>query len=109
VSSTFLKIQTLVNNGEIKVSSHGYDEMAEDHIFVRDIMSSIQDGNVIEDYPEFGKGPCVLVLQHDRDNSPIHVVWGIPKGHNGPAVIVTAYRPDPDKWVDGYMRRKNDK
>jgi hypothetical protein len=106
VSSTFLKIQTLVNNGEIKVSSHGYDEMAEDYIFVKDIMSSILDGNVIEDYPEFGKGPCVLVLQHDRDKKPIHVVWGIPKGNNGPAVIVTAYRPDPDKWADGYMRRK---
>ena len=31
--------------------------------------------------PEFPKGPSMLVLEHDKTGKPIHVVWGIPKGH----------------------------
>ena len=106
MSRTFADIQKLVLKGEIKVSSHGYDELAEDRIFIRDILSMVKNGRVVEDYPDFGKGPCVLVLQYDRDSKPIHIVWGIPKGYDGPAVLITAYRPDPAKWTNDFMRRK---
>jgi hypothetical protein len=106
MSNTLRKIQELRDKAEIKISSHGYDELAEDRIFVRDILSSLKDAQVVEDYPNFGKGPCVLVLQHDRDSKPLHVVWGIPRGHEKPAVLVTAYRPDPQKWTDNFLRRK---
>jgi hypothetical protein len=37
----------------------------------------------------------VLVLQRDVDGSPVHAVWGVPRGYNYPSVLVTAYRPDP--------------
>lgn len=69
-------------------------------------MSGVADAIVIKDYPEYPKGPCVLVYQEDSQRKPIHTVWGIPKGHSSPAVLVTAYRPDPEMWSDDFMRRK---
>lgn len=38
MSKTFARIKELVARREIKVSDHGYDEIAEDGIFVKDII-----------------------------------------------------------------------
>jgi len=106
MDKTFEKIKELVQRNEIKVSDHGYDEMAEDGILIKDIIADINNGIIVEDYPEYPKGPCVLVLEKDRDTSPIHVLWGIPKGVSSPAVVVTAYRPDANMWTDNFTRRR---
>ncbi len=105
VSQTLKQIIALVAKGEVRVSEHGYDELAADGILVRDLVTGIQKAEPVEDYPSFAKGPCVLVLQQDRDGRPVHAVWGIPVGETGPAVLITAYRPDPQKWNDDLRRR----
>jgi hypothetical protein len=92
MSQTLQLIIDLVTRQELVISEYGYDELAEDDILVRDIIAGVRDATVVEDYPEYYKGPCVLVLQTDRQGKPIHVVWGIPRNAASPAVMVTAYR-----------------
>jgi len=106
MSDTINDIMRLIQDGDIIVSNHGYDELAEDSLTVREILAGVSAAVVIEDYPVYPKGPCVLVLQQDENGKPIHVVWGIPKGSHSPAVLITAYRPDPGLWSADFLRRK---
>ncbi len=95
-SQTFDRVVRLVARGEVVVSEHGYDELAADGILIRDILAGVRQGKVIEGYPEYYRGPCVLVLQRDQEGNPVHVVWGIPSEAVSPAVVVTALsRPCP--------------
>ncbi|HUT88561.1 MAG TPA: DUF4258 domain-containing protein [Thermoguttaceae bacterium] len=100
------QIQELVASGRARISEHGYDELMEDHILAGDVVGGVPQAQVVEEYPDYPKGPCVLVLERDSDGQPVHALWGIPRGHRFPAVLVTAYRPDPEKWSDDFMRRK---
>ena len=106
MNDIFRRILQLIQTGELRFSEHGYDEMAARGISAREVMAGVGTATVIEEYPDYAKGPCVLVLQKDRDGRPIHVVWGIPKDAPSPAVMVTAYRPDPARWSEDFMRRK---
>lgn len=106
MNEIFKRVLDLIVKGEVKISSHGYDELTEDGLSVKEIMAGVKDGKVVENYPEYPKGPCVLVLQSDREMNPIHVVWGISKNTLSPAVLVTAYKPDPLIWMDDFMGRR---
>lgn len=106
MSKTLENVQALIRKPELRISDHGYDELSSDSLYARDVVEGASDAVVVEDYPDYPKGPCVLVLQKDREKRPIHVVWGIPKGHTSPAVLITAYRPDSEVWEDDYLRRR---
>jgi uncharacterized protein DUF4258 len=106
MSQTLQAVLELVARQEVVVSDHGYDELAADDILVHDILMGVSEVTVIEDYPTYYKGPCVLVLQKDQQGQPVHVVWGIPYNASSPAVVVTAYRPDPTRWTADFLRRK---
>lgn len=80
MSETLAKVIRLVRDAKVRVSAHGYAEIAEDDIPVHNIIQGVNDAVVIEDYPTYSKGPCVLVLQVDSLGKPLHVVWGIPMG-----------------------------
>jgi hypothetical protein len=105
-SKTLDRVKSLAESGRVLVSAHGYDELAADGIFFSEVMIGLPSAIVVEDYPKASKGPCVLVLQKDEGGRPIHVVWGVPKDAEGPAVLVTAYRPDPKRWSADFLERK---
>jgi hypothetical protein len=107
MSQTLQLVIDLVARQEVRISDHGYDELAADGILVREIIVGIEHAMVVKDYPEYHIGPCVLVLQKGHEGKPMHVVWGIPWYAVSPAVVVTAYRPDPEQWTGDFLRRRS--
>jgi hypothetical protein len=101
-------VQTLVFAGDVRVSDHGYEELRKDDILVDDAIAGIATAIVVEDYPGRFRGPSILTLQQGPDGRPLHVVWALPAGERRPAVLVTAYRPDPSLWDEDLRRRRND-
>jgi Domain of unknown function (DUF4258) len=103
---TLAAVQALVARGEIRVSRHGFPELAADDLLLDDVVAGLRAAVVVEDYPMAAEAPSVLVLQRDRDNRPIYVVWGVAKRSMTPAILITAHRPDPALWSDDFTRRK---
>lgn len=106
MSETLTKIVALVAKGERVVSEHAYERLAENGINTTDIEVGVANAVSIEDYPDAHRGPSVLVLQKDRLGQPIHVVWGLRIGTTTPAVVITAYRPDPLLWSTDFRSRR---
>ena len=106
MSETLNRVRTLVWAGDFRVSDHGFDELEEDGIVAREAIAGVTAATALEDYPDRIRGPSVLTLQHDSDGRAIHVVWAIPAGERRPAVLVTAYRPDPARWDSDFRKRK---
>jgi len=105
VSETLRQVQSLLAVGDYLVSRHGFRELANDGIFAEDVIDGVKAAKLVEDYPDGRKEPSVLTLQSDRVG-PVHVMWGIPKATGRPAILVTAYRPDPRRWSADFMQRR---
>jgi hypothetical protein len=86
MSEMLAQIRKLAAEGRIRISAHGYDELAEDDIFLSDVLSGLETAVVVEDYPAATRSKSVLHM--DREGRPIHVVWGIVKNTDGPVVLI---------------------
>ena len=92
MTNTLDRIQTLVARNEVRVSLHGSEELAADDVQVRDVIAGVATAVMVEDYPNYPKGRCCLVLQRDAANRPVHVVWGIPSGRESVRSIMKFVR-----------------
>jgi hypothetical protein len=71
-------------------------------ISTTDIRTVIEQGEVIENYPEDARGHSCLLLGF-TDNRFLHVVCA-PKDDY--LAIITAYLPSDQEWEDNYKKRK---
>jgi hypothetical protein len=105
VSQIIERIRELVAHGDWRASVHALRRMAQYGIMASQLADRIGDADVVEDYPDYHAGPCVLVLQAD-DGGALHALWGLAQGTIRPAVLITAYRPDPAQWQTDNRTRK---
>lgn len=106
MSEILRRVVTLVLSGDYHVSDHGFEELRKDGILIEHAVSGIDAAVLVEDYPERQRGPGILTLQQDAAGRPIHVVWALPANMRRPAVLVTAYRPNPALWDSDFRQRK---
>lgn len=99
------QIQALVAAGRWDASGHGSlrrDQRGLDDV---DLIHDIAEAMTVELYDEPGQRPAVLLLQHDRNGTPIHVIWGL-HSVTGDALVITAYYPGLDRWEPDLMTRR---
>ena len=101
------KIQACFRADKALYSKHARDEMENEEfgeIQEREIHETVLSGKIIENYPEDEPYPSCLIYGRTLDNRPIHVV-GAYSGESDIVIVITAYQPDPERWID-FERRK---
>ena len=94
-----------IEAGRVRITDHADEEAAADHLVMDEVFQSVRNGEIIESYPSDKPYPSCLVYGRTEEGHPVHSVWGYNKV-NSWAVLVTVYRPDPNRWVDWRERRR---
>jgi hypothetical protein len=108
-------VQERCINEAIVLTEHLVARMRQRGIKYDDIKQTIQNGEVIEQYPTDYPFPSCLISSVD-----LHIVCSIGEGEGpvepqtegelmvpGPLYVITAYRPSEEKWEkDGKTRRR---
>lgn len=71
-------------------------------ISTADVRRVLEEGEIVEDYPEDTRGHSCLILGGGKVGRPIHIVCA-PKDEY--LVIITAYIPDEDQWSKDFRKR----
>ena len=69
-----------------------------------DVIHCIQNGEIIEDYPEDFPHPSCLIFGTTLDNRILHVVAGTDGTH---LYIITVYYPSAEKFEPDMKTRRN--
>jgi hypothetical protein len=70
-----------------------------------EVFEAISCCELIENYADDYPYPSALLLGHTAQNRPLHVVCAYSETEQL-VIIVTVYHPDPERWEDGFRRRK---
>ena len=93
-----------MNCQNIVFSDHAISQMFKRNISVDDVMSIIERGEVIQEYPDDKPYPSLLLLGYTNLRA-LHIVLAKEKLENR-CIIVTAYEPSTDIWNPDYKTRK---
>lgn len=97
-------VQKAIQMKQIRITDHADEEAQNDRLSYDEILFSVLNGKIIEDYPDDKPYPSCLIYGNTADNKPVHSVWAYNNVTKW-AVLVTVYRPDPLKWINWQRRR----
>ena len=93
-----------IRNNRIRITNHADEEAEADHLSFDKIFVSVFHGEIIEDYQNDWPYPSCLIYGDTFGGEPVHSVWAY-NAKNRWAVLITVYRPDPNRWIDWRTRR----
>jgi hypothetical protein len=71
-------------------------------ISAAEVRHVIEEGEIIEDYPEDPRGHSCLMLGFSVNGRVLHVICAPKEDY---LAIITAYVPDGDRWAQGFRVR----
>ena len=103
---TIDSIKEICSLENIEITLHAAKRLEQHGILLDDVISCIQSGKIIEQYPDDYPFPSCLILGLSIKNQYLHVVVG---SNLETLWIVTAYYPDSEKWESDLETRKEKK
>ena len=94
-----------IRMNRIRISDHADEEAEADCLTFDEIYFSVLHGEIIESYPTDNPYPSCLILGKTFSGVPVHSVWAYNTKVQW-AVLITVYRPDPDRWTNWRERKK---
>lgn len=100
-----IKSVRLISEKKILFLPHAVRQMSRPDrmISTAEVRNVVRKVEIIEDYPENGRGHSSLILGYGDEGRPIHVVCS-PKSEY--LAIITAYIPNKNGWEDNCRKRK---
>ena len=101
-------IKKCFQRGQVYYSQHARNEMLREEfgrIWEQEVYEAIQNGEIIEAYPEDKPFPSFLVLGKTSSGRPLHLVVAFDE-ETETSIIITVYQPDPQKWINFKQRKK---
>lgn len=97
------KLRNICSLKNIEITLHAAKRLEQRGVFIKDVIACIQNGEIIEQYPDDYPFPSCLILGLSTGNLYLHVVIG---SNLETIWIITAYFPDPQKWTADFRNRK---
>lgn len=102
-----LGIEEIINairQNRVRITDHADEEAQADRLTFDEIFFSVLQGEIIEAYPTDRPYPSCLIYGESFNGGHTHSVWAYNQ-ENQWAVLITVYRPDPNRWIDWRKRR----
>ena len=101
-------IRELVNVASEKLLlflPHAVRQMSRSESMVtkNEVRQVIENGEIIEDYPEDARGHSCLTLGYGDNDRPIHIVASPKEDY---LAIITVYLPNKQNWENNFKTRK---
>jgi hypothetical protein len=103
-----IEIEAIVESIKAKryrITDHAEEEASNDRISLTEALETISNGEILEKYPDDKPYPSCLIFSRLRTGEPIHTVWAFNEVTKA-SVLITTYRPDPRRWINGKIRRR---
>ena len=98
-------LKRLIFENGYRATIHATYEMDADNLTISDILDSMRNCEILENYPKSKPFQSCLVFGFNAYSKPIHMVWGY-DNEDEEVILITVYKPDPALWVKYKERRK---
>lgn len=102
---TIERIIELFQNNKVRWTTHCVEQMGERDISKADVTHCIENGEIIENYPDDFPYPSCLIFGKCKDGRVIHVVAGTNEDEEV-LYIITSYIPNVIKFEDDLKTRR---